>query len=102
MALHHAAAGTAVLVLALWTGAARANPPAADDPPITAPIVRPLVGSTIPEIVEQLGHPFMVTPLRETGGKLMFFENERGDRFIIETDITGRVIDAVVKHPESR
>jgi hypothetical protein len=65
-------------------------------------IVRPLIGSTLPEIVQMLGHPFFVTPLRETGGKLMFFENSDGDKFVIETDETDHVVDAFVKHRESR
>ncbi len=68
----------------------------------SAAMVRPLVGSTIPQVISLLGRPYSVVPLRETGGKLMFFENSRGDRFIIETDVSNHVIDAAVKHPEAR
>jgi len=44
----------------------------------------------------------MVIPLRQTGGKLLFFENSHGDYYIIETDISQQVISAAVKHPENR
>jgi hypothetical protein len=91
---------TASISLAVLTVIGRAGPGSEADDPI--PIIRPLVGRTIPEVVEQLGHPFFVVPLRETGGKLMFFENAHGDRYVIETDGTGVVVDAAVKHPESR
>jgi hypothetical protein len=100
MALYHAALGTAAIALSLLASASGASAGARGDNAV--PIVRPMVGCTVPEIVEQLGHPFLVTPLRQTGGKLMFFENERGDHFIIETDGTGIVIDAVVKHPQTK
>jgi hypothetical protein len=89
-----------IALLAMLPAISWAGPGGSGDDPI--PIIRPLVGRTIPQVVEQLGHPFMVVPLRETGGKLMFFENSRGDRYIIETDGTGIVVDAAVKHPESR
>ncbi|HXR35428.1 MAG TPA: hypothetical protein VN754_05740 [Candidatus Binataceae bacterium] len=98
MAIYSAAVGIAAIALAIVAAPSWAGNP--DDNAV--PIVRPMVGCTIPEIVEQLGRPFMTTPLRETGGKLMFFENAHGDQFIIETDGTGIVIDAVVKHPEGR
>jgi hypothetical protein len=71
-------------------------------PEDAVPIVRPMVGSTLDEIVAMLGKPFYVVPLRQTGGKLLFFENAHGDHYVIETDGTGRVVDAVVKHPEGR
>ncbi len=73
---------------------------AGDDDPVL--IVRPLVGRTLDQVVEQFGRPFSVVPLRETGGKLLFFENSDGDRYIIETDGSNHVVDAAVKHPESR
>jgi hypothetical protein len=98
MAIYSAALATAAIALAIVAAPSWAGNP--DD--YAVPIVRPMVGCTIAEIVEQLGRPFMSTPLRETGGKLMFFENAHGDRFIIETDGTGIVVDAVVKHPENR
>jgi hypothetical protein len=91
---------TASISLAMLTVIGWAGPGGEADDPI--PIIRPLKGRTIPQVVEQLGHPFFVEPLRETGGKLMFFENSHGDRYIIETDGSGIVIDAAVKHPESR
>lgn len=98
---------TASISLAMLTVIGRAGPGGeANDPSGEAndpiPIIHPLVGRTIPQVVEQLGHPFFVEPLRESGGKLMFFENSRGDRYIIETDGSGIVVDAAVKHPESR
>jgi hypothetical protein len=100
MAIYSAAVGITAIALAVLATASWAAPGATADNAV--PIVRPMVGCTIPEIVEQLGRPFFVTPLRETGGKLMFFENAHGDQFVIETDGTGIVIDAVVKHPENR
>ena len=100
MAIYPAAVGIAAIALAVFAAPSWAASGATNDNAV--PIVRPMVGCTIPEIVEQLGRPFFVTPLRETGGKLMFFENAHGDQFIIETDGTGIVIDAVVKHPENR
>lgn len=99
MAIYPVTLGTAALALAILAAAGWAGSGASDN---AVPIVRPMVGCTIPEIVEQLGRPFMVTPLRQTGGKLLFFENAHGDHFIIETDGTGKVVDAVVKHPEGR
>ncbi len=100
MAIYSAALGTAAIALAISAASSWAGPGATGDNRV--PIVRPMVGCTIPEIVDQLGQPFMVTPLRQTGGKLMFFENAHGDHFIIETDGSGIVVDAVVKHPENR
>jgi hypothetical protein len=100
MAIHWKSIGIAAILLATLTSVSRAGPGVGEDDPI--PIIRPLVGRTIPEVVEQLGHPFFVIPLRETGGKLMFFENSHGDKYIIETDISNHVVDAAVKHPESR
>jgi hypothetical protein len=91
---------TASISLAMLTASGRPGPSSEAEGPI--PIIRPLVGRTIPEVVQQLGHPYFVVPLRETGGKLMFFENAHGDRYVIETDGTGIVVDAAVKHPESR
>jgi hypothetical protein len=98
--IYSAAVGIAAIALAVLATASWAASGAINDNAV--PIVRPMVGCTIAEIVEQLGRPFFVTPLRETGGKLMFFENAHGDQFVIETDGTGIVIDAVVKHPENR
>jgi len=66
------------------------------------PIIMPLVGRTLDQVVAQLGHPYEVFPLRETGGKLLMFENARHDHFIIETDGMGIVVDAYVKHPDGR
>jgi hypothetical protein len=60
--------------------------------------VKPLVGSTIPEVVRLLGKPIEAIPLRQTGGKLMIFETRQHDHYVIETDATGRVVDAAVKH----
>jgi hypothetical protein len=100
MAVYHAALGTAAIALSILAATSWAAQRARDDNAV--PIVRPMIGSTIPQIVRRLGRPFMVTPLRQTGGKLMFFENAHGDQFIIETDGTGIVVDAVVKHPEGR
>lgn len=91
---------TASILLAMLPAIGRPGSGSEANDPI--PIIRPLVGRTIPEVVHQLGHPYFVVPLRETGGKLMFFENAHGDRYIIETDGTGVVVDAAVKHPESR
>ncbi len=71
-------------------------------PEHAVPIVRPMVGSTLDEIVAMLGKPFYVVPLRQTGGKLLFFESAHGDHYVIETDGAGTVVDAVVKHPEGR
>ncbi|HKD69106.1 MAG TPA: hypothetical protein VKB84_19860 [Candidatus Binataceae bacterium] len=68
----------------------------------TMPFVRPLVGSTLEQVVEMLGRPFNVIPLRETDGKLLFFENRHGDEYVIETDGTNHVVQAAVKHPENR
>jgi hypothetical protein len=90
-----AAISLATLRAVSWAGAG-----GEDADPV--PIIRPLVGSTVPQVVRRLGRPFMVIPLRETGGKLMFFENPRGDRYVIETDVSERVIKAAVKHPENR
>jgi hypothetical protein len=92
--------GIAAISLAMLTSIRRAGAGAGAEDSI--PIVRPLVGRTIPEVVEQFGHPFFVVPLRETGGKLLFFETPHGEKFVIETDVTNHVVDAVVKHPESR
>jgi hypothetical protein len=66
------------------------------------PIIMPLVGRTLEQVVAQLGRPYEVFPLRETGGKLLMFENGRHDHFIIETDGTGIVVEAYVKHPDDR
>ena len=64
--------------------------------------VKPLIASTIPEIVRRFGNPIEAVPLRETGGKLYIFETPHHDYYVIETDIGGNVVDAVVKHPEGR
>ena len=67
-----------------------------------APIVMPLVGRTLSQVGEKVGRPIEAVPLHETGGKLLIFETPRGDRYIIETDVSDRVVDAAVKHPENR
>jgi len=90
----------AAISLAMLNAVAWAGP--ANEDADAGPTIRPLIGSTLPEVVRQLGHPFTVIPLRETGGKLLFFENSRGDRYIIETDVSQRVVSAAVKHPENR
>lgn len=66
------------------------------------PIVMPLVGRTLEQVVAQFGKPYEVFPLRETGGKLLMFENEHHDHYVIETDAFNIVISATVKHPENR
>ncbi len=88
-----AAISLALLKAITWAGSGEAD---------EVPIVRPLVGSTLPQVVRRLGRPYMVIPLRQTGGKLLFFENSHGDYYIIETDISQQVISAAVKHPENR
>ncbi len=89
--------GIGVLCLAALTAAAQPQPTDNDDP-----IIMPLVGRTLPQVVAQFGKPIEAIPLRETGGKLLIFETPHGDRYIIETDISNHVVDAAVKHPESR
>jgi hypothetical protein len=88
----------ATISLALLKAISWAGPADAD----RVPIVRSLVGSTVPEVVRRLGRPYLVIPLRQTGGKLMFFENSHGDYYIIETNISQQVVSAAVKHPENQ
>jgi hypothetical protein len=83
----------ALLKAISWAGQADADP---------VPIVRSLVGGTVPEVVRRLGRPYLVIPLRQTGGKLMFFENSHDDYYIIETNISQQVVSAAVKHPENQ
>jgi hypothetical protein len=66
------------------------------------PIVMPLIGRTLDQVVAQYGRPIEAIPLFETGGRLLIFETSHGDRYIIETDVSNRVVDAVAKHPENR
>jgi hypothetical protein len=66
------------------------------------PIVMPLMGRTLSQVVAQLGRPIEAIPLRETGGKLLIFENSQGDHYIIETDASNHVVEAAVKHPQGR
>ncbi len=66
------------------------------------PIVMPLKGRTLDQVVAQFGRPIEAIPLFETGGRLLIFETPHGDRYIIETDVSNRVVDAVAKHPENR
>lgn len=89
--------GIGALCMALLTAAVQAQP--SDN---NVPIIMPLVGRTLPQVVAQFGKPIEAIPLRETGGKLLIFETPHGDRYIIETDISNHVVDAAVKHPESR
>ncbi len=65
-------------------------------------IVMPLVGRTLAQVVAQFGKPIEAIPLRETGGKLLVFETAHGDRYVIETDVSNRVVEAAVKHPQDR
>jgi hypothetical protein len=101
MARHPFIMLTASILLAAMAGIGWAGPDGGGDS-YSMPIVRPLIGSTLPQIVQMLGHPFLVTPLRESGGKLLFFENSDGDKFVIETDGTDHVVDAYVKHRGNR
>jgi len=93
---------TAALWLATLTGIGWAQMSIDQFPDDQVPIIMPLVGRTLDQVVAQLGQPYEVFPLRETGGKLLMFENAHHDHYIIETDGTNHVVDAVVKHPESR
>jgi hypothetical protein len=90
--------GFAASILAAWTAIAWAG--AGVTPDDSVPIIKPLVGSTLEEVVQRLGRPFQAFPLRETGGKLLFFETPNHDRFVIETGPGGIVVDAVVMHHE--
>ena len=90
------------IAAAILLGLPNSNCAAGDGAADAVPIVQPLVGRTLEQVVEQFGSPFNAIPLRETGGKLLFFENSDGDRYIIETDGTNHVIDAAVKHLENR
>ncbi len=100
------AALVSIAAAALWitilTGVSWAQPATDGLRDDQVPIIMPLVGRTLEQVVAQLGHPYEVFPLRETGGKLMMFENARHDHFVIETDGTGIVVDAYVKHPVPR
>jgi hypothetical protein len=89
------AAIVAALGLLLLTGNASAQQSAGN-----VPFVMPLVGRTLDQVVEQYGRPIEAIPLFETGGRLLIFETPHGDRYIIETDVSGHVISAAVKHPE--
>jgi len=91
------AAATAGLNLLIATSGIWAQPAANDNL-----LVRPLIGRTLSQVVEQFGRPVEAIPLFETGGRLFVFETPRGDRYIIETDLSRRVVDAAVKHPENR
>jgi hypothetical protein len=86
--------GSAALCLAVVTAAASAQP--GDN---NVPIIGPLIGRTLPQVVAQFGKPIEAIPLRETGGKLLIFESSHGDRYIIETDVSNHVVEAAVKHP---
>jgi hypothetical protein len=91
-----------VLWVTILTGISWAQPATDGLRDDQVPIIMPLVGRTLEQVVAQLGRPYEVFPLRETGGKLLMFENERHDHFIIETDGMGIVVDAYVKHPDGR
>jgi hypothetical protein len=66
------------------------------------PFVMPLKGRTLEQVVAQFGRPIEAIPLFETGGRLLIFESPHGDHYIIETDVSNRVVDAVATHPENR
>jgi len=90
--------GIAALCLAIPATIALAQQPGDND----VPIVMPLIGRTLSQVVEQFGRPIEAIPLRETGGKLLIFESPHGDHYIIETDASNHVVDAAVKHPQGR
>jgi hypothetical protein len=91
------AAAAAALNLLISSAGMWAQPAAND-----TLLVKPLVGRTVEQVVEQFGRPIEAIPLFETGGRLFVFETARGDRYIIETDVSRRVVDAAVKHPHNR
>jgi hypothetical protein len=62
--------------------------------------VKPLINSTIPELVRRFGEPIEAYPMTETGGKLYIFETPQHEYCIVETAIGGNIVDAVVKHAD--
>jgi hypothetical protein len=60
--------------------------------------VHPWVGQTLDEVTAKLGTPVEAEPLRETGGKLLIWVKPNGDSYVFETDASGHVVDAYVKH----
>jgi|SRR5579875_166933 len=60
--------------------------------------VHPWVGQTLDEVAAKLGTPVEAEPLRETGGKLLIWVKPNGDSYVFETDASGHVVDAYVKH----
>ncbi|GEM_PF-4937859 len=91
-----AVAGFVVLVL-LLCASAYAQPYSND-----AGIVTPLKGRTVEQMVAQYGRPIEAITLSETGGRLLIFVTPRGDRYVVETDVSGHVVSAAVKHPANR